>query len=200
MRPAAIIKLGGSYALSPDLGRALEAIALCGAPVVVVPGGGPFADAVRAAQLRMGFGDRAAHRMALLAMAQFAEALADLGPGLEVAESAEAIRAALGAKRVPVWSPLPMALGADLPESWDVTSDSLAVWLARALGAPKVVLLKSAEPSPGASAEELAAAGIVDPHLPRILGSGAPALAVLGPAMLGSLADIVAGDRLGSRA
>lgn len=200
MRPEAIIKLGGSYALSPDLGRALEAIARCRAPVVLVPGGGPFADAVRAAQLRMGFGDRAAHRMALLAMAQFAEALADLGAGFEVAESAEAIRAALGAKRVPVWSPLPMALAADLPESWDVTSDSLAVWLARALGAPKAVLLKSAEPAPGASAEELAAAGIVDPHLPRLLGSGAPALAVLGPGSLGGLTDIVAGDRLGSGA
>ena len=38
-----------------------------------------------------------------------------------------------------------MTTGApDIPESWDVTSDSLAVWLARKLGVPRVLLVKSA--------------------------------------------------------
>src|SRR5688572_11112389 len=72
-RGPTVVKLGGSYALSPRLPAILAAIRASHVPVVVVPGGGPFADAVRAAQPRMGFGDRAAHRMALLAMAQFAE-------------------------------------------------------------------------------------------------------------------------------
>ena len=34
--------------------------------MIVVPGGGPFADAVRASQAEIGFDDAAAHEMAML--------------------------------------------------------------------------------------------------------------------------------------
>src|ERR1700741_3246428 len=90
-----IVKLGGSQAFSKHLPAWLDAITLAAGRVVIVPGGGPFADTVRAAQPTMGFDDRAAHRMALLAMEQFACALAGLRPSLRLAESAAAIRAAL---------------------------------------------------------------------------------------------------------
>ena len=63
--------------------------------MVLVPGGGPFADAVRAAQPRMGFDDRAAHAMALLAMEQYGCALANLAQGLSLAASVAAIRRVL---------------------------------------------------------------------------------------------------------
>jgi hypothetical protein len=68
-----------------------------------------------------------------------------------------------------------MTTGApDIPESWEVTSDSLAVWLARKLGVSRVLLVKSAVlPTETASVVGLAKAGIVDPLLPRFLaGSG----------------------------
>ena len=74
-----VLKLGGSYAFSPHLKDWLDAIAACAGCAVVVPGGGPFADAVRMAQPRMGFDDRAAHEMAVLAMDQYGCALAHLG-------------------------------------------------------------------------------------------------------------------------
>ena len=45
-----VLKLGGSYAFSPHLKDWLDAIAACAGCAVVVPGGGPFADAVRMAQ------------------------------------------------------------------------------------------------------------------------------------------------------
>ena len=73
--PRAIVKLGGSHAFGPHLHDWLEAIAREAGLVVIVPGGGPFADAVRAAQPAMGFDDEAAHAMALMAMAQFGRAL-----------------------------------------------------------------------------------------------------------------------------
>jgi aspartokinase-like uncharacterized kinase len=61
-----------------------------------------------------------------------------------------------------------MATGADLPASWDVTSDTLAAWLAGEIGADRLVLVKSARlplgPTPTAA---LARDGIVDPILPR---------------------------------
>src|SRR5258706_129790 len=55
---ATVIKLGGSFAFSADLGEWIAAIAGCAGRAVIVPGGGPFADAVRAAQAQMGFDDR----------------------------------------------------------------------------------------------------------------------------------------------
>ena len=78
-----VLKLGGSYAFSPFLKNWIDAVKDCAGCVVLVPGGGPFADAVRAAQPRMGFDDRAAHEMAVLAMDQYGCALAHLGSAFE---------------------------------------------------------------------------------------------------------------------
>src|SRR4029077_7491845 len=98
-----VVKFGGSYAFSTNLKNWIDAVAACAGRVVVAPGGGPFADAVRTAQARMGFDDRAAHQMALLAMEQYGCALANLGAGLRLAASATAIRRVLLDGGVPVW-------------------------------------------------------------------------------------------------
>ena len=154
-RRPVVVKLGGSYAFSPLLRAWLRALE--GARgVVVVPGGGPFADVVREAQPRMGFNDVAAHRMALLAMAQFAEAIAALGRGFVVVESRTAIAGALSAGHVPVFCPWPMLRDAtDVPRSWDVTSDSLALWLATVIDASAVVLIKHVSAAAGGETSRL---------------------------------------------
>jgi 5-(aminomethyl)-3-furanmethanol phosphate kinase len=179
-----VVKLGGSYAFSSALKSWIDAVAACAGRVVVVPGGGPFAETVRVAQPKMGFDDRAAHEMALLAMEQYGCALASLGAGWRLAASAEAIRDVLREGGVPVWSPTPMLRDAnDVPWSWDVTSDSLAAWLAGRIGAKRVLLVKQLEPSPGRlRAADLVADGIIDPAFPRFLrASGAQAF-IAGPA------------------
>jgi uridylate kinase len=190
-----VIKLGGSFAVSPHLKDILEHVTAAEAPVVLVAGGGPFADAVRAAQPRMGFGEAAAHRMALMAMAQFAEALASLAPRLRTASDMAAIRAALDEGRVPVWSPWPLADGlAALPESWQVTSDSLAAWLAGRLGASRLVMLKHGDPP--ASLPEAVASGLVDPLFPGYAAArGGASLIWLGPAQFPKLRDMLRADR-----
>lgn len=163
-----VLKLGGSYAFSPHLPSILDAVCGARAALVVVPGGGPFADRVREAQPVMAFSERAAHRMAFLAMAQFAEALAALAPALRVAAGLDEIKAALSRSDVPVWSPWPLTDGLQiLPEGWNLTSDSLAAWLAGRLGAARLVLLKHRDPpvSP-MTLHEAAQAGIVDPLFP----------------------------------
>ena len=67
--------------------------------------------------------------MAILAMAQFAEALASLDVRLVLADREEAPAAALDRQRPVVWNPLPLGLDPEIPHRWDVTSDSLAAWL-----------------------------------------------------------------------
>src|SRR6202047_4104277 len=54
-----IVKLGGSLAHTPQFAAWLEALAAWGGPLILVPGGGVFADCVRAAQGAMGFKDTA---------------------------------------------------------------------------------------------------------------------------------------------
>jgi 5-(aminomethyl)-3-furanmethanol phosphate kinase len=139
--------------------------------VVVVAGGGPFADAVRISQQKWKFSDASAHRMAILAMEQFAFLLCGLEPRLQPAASPSAIAHACRSGKTPVWLPARMAFGAaELPESWDVTSDSLALWLADALRIPQAVLVKSARlPRSTASPDLLASRGVVDPFLPSML-------------------------------
>jgi aspartokinase-like uncharacterized kinase len=167
--PAAVVKLGGSLAGSALLRPWLRAVAAAAGTVVLVPGGGPFADAVRAAQGTMRFDDRAADAMAKLAMAQYGIALASLAAPLCMAASEAAIAEALARRRVPVWTPLPQAAD-DTPATWDVTSDSLALWLARRLGAARALLVKSRPPA-GAQVAALVADGLLDATFPGFLAA-----------------------------
>jgi 5-(aminomethyl)-3-furanmethanol phosphate kinase len=175
--PPAVVKLGGSYAHAGELTDWLAALRASAGRIVLVPGGGPFADAVRAAQAVMRFDDHAAHRMALHAMAQYGCAIAGLDPAFVLAPSLEEIAAEVRRGRVPVWSPVPMAVTAtDLPASWDVSSDSLAVWLANAIGARCIVFVKRiARCADHVGLQDLVGAGILDRFVPRLLGPTAEA-------------------------
>ena len=106
-------------------------------PVLVVPGGGPFADAVRAVDAQVGLTDAVAHGLALRAMDQLGAMLAPLLPAAEpltelVAPPELGLLVAATA----------FAGRPEIPESWSVTSDSLAVLAAGAIGAEEAVLLK----------------------------------------------------------
>jgi aspartokinase-like uncharacterized kinase len=165
-----VVKLGGSLAGSAQLAAWLDAIASGGGRLVLVPGGGPFADQVRESQRRWSFDDATAHRLALLAMEQYGLMLAGLQPRLRPAASRAEIRRILAAGDVPLWLPVRMALGRpEIPESWDVTSDSLAAWLAAQLGAEGLLLVKSVAVAAGSTVEDLAREGVVDPLLPGFL-------------------------------
>ncbi len=162
-----VVKLGGSLAYSPYVRQWLAACRSAPAPVIVVTGGGPFADTVRDAQARMGLGDGAAHRMALLAMAQFAEALASLEPGFTVAQGFEGLAKSLDEGSTPIWAPLELLAGAPgIEESWDVTSDSLASWLAAETQAKRLILVKQAAPDETLTIAQLSERGIVDRAFP----------------------------------
>jgi aspartokinase-like uncharacterized kinase len=177
-----VVKLGGSVVRSAELSAWLDVIAAARARIVVVPGGGALADEVRACQSQLGFGDRAAHRMALLAMDQLAWAVAALRPGFGVGATEPELRAALERGSVAVWAPyLLVAERSDLEESWRLTSDSLALWLAGRIGATRCYLIKSiARTGKGASAAQLARDGIVDAAFPAMLEDTGVAAVLLG--------------------
>ncbi len=149
-----VFKVGGSLLAYPDLlVSTLAAIvdASVNARVAIVPGGGPFADAVRNADRRFQLDDGSAHWMAVLAMDQYAHLLAGMRTELTIATSEREVESAIASGHIPVVAPYRWLRDADpLPHTWDVTSDSISAWIASALGAKQLVLVKP----PGAAREE----------------------------------------------
>ena len=178
-----VVKLGGSLANSEELPHWLEVIATAGAgKVVLVPGGGPWADEVRAAQKREGFDDRVAHRKALRAMEQYGRLLAATRPEIRSCGRHRGNSRGLEIGQVPVWMPYEMVVAdPSIPESWEVTSDSLAAWLADKLNASGLLLAKAFaihEPQP--HIEEMVRRGWVDSCFPQFTASGRFRVRVLG--------------------
>lgn len=161
-----VVKLGGSLGDSPALLPWLRTLKDSG--VAIVPGGGEFADAVRRAQERQAFGDEAAHAMAILAMAQYGLMLKGLAPDLETARDPAALRTLVESGKSAVWLPHPEDIA--VKPGWEVTSDSLAVWLAGKIGAGDLVLIKSAPlPPVAASTGAAQTSGLVDQAFGRFL-------------------------------
>ena len=157
MRPW-VVKIGGSLHDASRLPRVVRRVADFPHASAVVPGGGVFADRVRSSQRRWRFDDRCAHAMALLAMRQYGYLLAALG----AFETVTDIRALATGAAPRVWLPDEAALQEELPPSWDLTSDSIAAWLACRLEADWLVLVKPVAFTSAASAVELVDAAFVD--------------------------------------
>jgi aspartokinase-like uncharacterized kinase len=133
---------------SPELELWLEVVAKHGdGKIIIVPGGGIFANAVREAQKISKISDASAHKLAVLAMDQFGLMLASMNPALATARTECEIDERTWQHRGIVWLPSHMVLADDtIPQSWDVTSDSIAAWLAQKLDARHLVLIKSDKP------------------------------------------------------
>jgi aspartokinase-like uncharacterized kinase len=152
--------------------------------LVVVPGGGSLADEVRRVDRRVGLGDSAAHWMAILAMDQYGYLLQRLAPGAILTRS----RRELTPGRLNVLAPSAWLLRADpLPHSWEVTSDSIAAWIARRFRVRRLLLVKHVDGfiapnlSPRARGAALAALGdVVDPYFARALDPAASCWIVRG--------------------
>jgi 5-(aminomethyl)-3-furanmethanol phosphate kinase len=202
--PPIVIKVGGGLLRDQQLEglrrACVEATELAARrPVLIVPGGGPFADAVRAVDEQVGLDDATAHALALLAMDQLGVLLRPLLPAADLLTDLVAPRA-LGLLQV-----APAFIGrAGVPESWTVTSDSLAVLAAAAIGADEAVLLKAVDgvlahwpsddrPLPALSADELQAlqarggGRAVDAYLPEAVRRTGVAVVVRAPGGSGTL-------------
>ena len=158
-----VAKVGGSLLAHDDALIAVLGLLDRSSHTLVVPGGGPYADEVRGAYARGDLDDEAAHWRAVLAMDQYAGVLVTRIPhAIRVASLSEA-RAALLLGSVPVLAPSQWLREVDpLPHSWDVTSDSIAAWVAGQASASTLVLVKA----PGANGR------LTDAYFERALPPG----------------------------
>jgi 5-(aminomethyl)-3-furanmethanol phosphate kinase len=141
----AVIKVGGSLSRIPRILNALGA-ELSGLAkkhqFMVVPGGGKFADAVRELDAKYSLPATVSHKMAILAMDQYGLLLSRVIPESSTCDSLETARKISGAGLVPIFLPSQLLFNSDPFEpSWDVTSDSIAAYLAVELKATKAIFV-----------------------------------------------------------
>ena len=185
-----MIKIGGSLANRPgNLRRLCAALEVLASQheILVVPGGGRFADLVRDVNRTHHLSDTAAHFMAVLGTDQYGILLSSIAP------EARTVRDLKGARELQQNGQLPILLPSKLifhdnflEHSWSVTSDSIAARIAGLSHAKKLILVKDvdgifdSDPSKKKSAKlfrELPLPTLrslrqtcVDPFLPRVLG------------------------------
>lgn len=179
-RPVSIVKVGGSLLDWPELPGRLAAFlderrqANPAVLDVLICGGGPFAETVRRLDDIHGLGNFAAHRLAIQAMDLASTVLLCLLPGTAGVDRLRAIGPAWPPEDIPLLVPsiaveeLEESHPNPLPASWDVTSDSIAAWIAGTVRARSLVLLKSADLPPRSTRETAAQLGRVDPFFPLI--------------------------------
>lgn len=143
-----VAKVGGSQSRGAGLPALAQELGRLGArhPLLVVPGGGAFADVARDHYRRYALGETTAHRMALLAMDQYGCLLGDLVPGSVLITDILSARQAARRGQTPILLPSSLLIQADpLPHSWQVTSDAIAAWVAGLLRSSRLILLKDVD-------------------------------------------------------
>lgn len=174
--PVTVLKLGGSLLDLPDLATRVRGVLkqLSGDKPLLICGGGEAADLVRHWHERFEFSEERSHWLALEA-ARFNQCLLlELLPELELVSNRFAAESAWQRDRVPLLDLKAFVAIEETsshnspPHTWDVTSDSLAAWVAVRWSAPKLLLLKSTDLSSTTTWQQAAAAGLVDDYFPKI--------------------------------
>jgi aspartokinase-like uncharacterized kinase len=146
----AIIKIGGSvFANCRDSIQPLfKTISALGRNfrLVVTPGGGSFADEVRRVYKELNLSESTAHWMAILAINQMAFMINEFLEGSRVVFDVSDARRVTKGHRVPILAPFRLMFNRDpLPHTWDVTSDSIAAYIAKSMGARLLILVKDVD-------------------------------------------------------
>ncbi|MFN3151676.1 hypothetical protein [Bremerella sp.] len=182
----AVWKLGGSLFDLPDLADRiykLYAQPSPALPVVIIPGGGMFADAIRTMDKVHQLDPLDSHHLALDAMRLSASVVAALLETSAVRDS-DTQKATMEAWKsgheepalhvwdvIDSWNTLQPSIElqySPVPTDWRLTSDSISAALAAYWGADKLVLVKSIDRPEGTSWESLMKEGAVDEVFPQI--------------------------------
>lgn len=158
-----VVKLGGSLLVRDGWAHDVaDLLASLSGPLVIVVGGGPLVDALRAIDRAEPAPTVLMHRLAIECMGHTTR-LAAAALGVPLVAECGAVNRATVVLDAPAWLGAAGRLAA-LPVGWHVTSDSIAAFVAVEHGLP--LLLVKSVPPPHDELERLAAAGWLDEWFP----------------------------------
>ncbi len=146
MRKVIVVKVSGYYVLNEAfLRNIVKAINKAKVTPIFVCGGGIFANTVREAYLNYGVDEKTAHYAAIKAMEVSAIMFSRKIPKRVFAETLEEINSAIIRGTIPIVLPYRIVSKVNiLPESWEITSDSIAALISLLSGVRKIVFVKKA--------------------------------------------------------
>jgi hypothetical protein len=157
MRKTALVKIGGSIlknkeAITSTISQltALQNKMKGFRNIIIIPGGGSYANLIRYIDKRLKIGDIMAHWEAILCMDKNAEDLHKQFPSTllceEFSELSEKIKENVKDSQLIIFKPFKYLYETDrLPHSWKVTSDSIALHIAFELALEKCFLIKNVD-------------------------------------------------------
>lgn len=136
-----IVKIGGSWLKNPSLPSLLIKIKkICNKEIVIVPGGGSFADSIRDVSDKTKMSEKLANKLALKSTELFAEYLKELDNDLCLIDNPRNFKK----EKICIWLPSKkLSQNNSFKNNWDSTSDSVAAWLANKIMAKGVIFIKS---------------------------------------------------------
>ncbi|MEM3506031.1 MAG: hypothetical protein QXT31_00015 [Candidatus Bathyarchaeia archaeon] len=144
-----VLKIGGSLSKKPD--KLMKLCIMLGDLakkhcLTVVPGGAEFADTVRHAYKLFSLSENVAHKMAILAMEQYGLLLSDITPNSRIAKTIKDCIKLSKKGFLPILLPHWLLYRKNpFKPSWNITSDSISVYIAYLLKAKNLILIKDVD-------------------------------------------------------
>lgn len=178
MKRVRVIKLGGSLLTMPNLKHKFQKWCRENPHpfTLILVGGGPVVDAVRQVHRANSLSDEFAHWVCIDLLQHTARIAHEILGNADLVETRADLEQLFSGSQVnsttPIISIVQVAIcfarvypNMGLPESWDVTSDSLAAAFSASYAAEELVVMKSCDaPNDGLDLESLADFGFVDPY------------------------------------
>ncbi len=170
-----LCKVGGSLLDWPEFpDRLRDFLDQLNAPVVLLTGGGSCADLVRQWDHIFNLEEERSHRLAIGTMSLTASLVTSVLAKSCLVKNQQQLEMAIVQQLTPVldavsWvDQLEMAAKIKLRHHWNITSDSVALWLAAELGIEHLFLLKSVDFPDGLNIQAASDEGVIDAGFPEM--------------------------------
>lgn len=206
------MKIGGSLLEYPEKLRLLcsDLVDLANDfNLVIIPGGGVFAETVRDIYARFTIHEDTAHQMAVLAMDQYGLFLKNLiGDCSQIVEDIDKLNNCFENKSIAIFQVSKiMQSDKNLPKLWSVTSDSIAAYITEIIGAKNLILIKVIDGLSEQGSDKLLSQvnvdklnsgvnkGSIDEYIPNILKANKMECFIVNGKFPDRVKDILRGDK-----